>query len=133
MGFEDIIKRNEKALGRAHVAVTPTPAESAAVRHCPNCRADAKLLGVERVAAQSSAFRSSRYQCSTCMHAFDVPNPVTLGFLLLGGAGFLGVALAMFVNVKESDRVLLAGILVGFGAILLTWGIRAARTVTRSR
>lgn len=134
MSFEDIIKRNEKALGRARMDVAPTVIEQAEKRRCPKCRAEAKLLGVERVAAQSSAFRSSRYQCMTCLHAFDVPNIVTLAFLLLGGAAFLVISGLIAAGVMATkDRTALALVTAGFGVGLFLWGILAARVTARSR
>ncbi len=135
MGFDDIIKRNEKALGRARVEVPPTLVEESAPRCCPKCRAEVKLLGVERVAAQSTALRSSRYQCMTCLHAFGVPNPITLALVVGLGVGFLVVAALMFagvMTVKESQRIGLSAIILGFGVVFSTWGVRAARASSRS-
>ena len=138
VSLDDIVKRNRRALGRPDepAYVPPTTTETAAVRCCPRCRGEAKMLGVERLAAQSGLLRSSTYQCQSCYDQFSVPNPAALGFFLLGGLAFLLFAVFSFtgtvLHVKESDRTSLGIGLLVLGAITFVWGLRGARTAAAS-
>ena len=134
MSLDDIVKRNQRALGRPDKPsyVPPTANETAAVRCCPTCRGEAKLLGVERLAAQTSLMRSTKYQCQACYLQFDVPNPVALAFFVLAGLGFLACAVFSFtgtvINVVESDRTSLGIGLLVLGALTFGFGLRGLRT-----
>lgn len=138
MSLDDIVRRNRRALGRPDQPrfVAPTQAEVAAVRCCPHCRGEVKLLGVERLAAQTGLLRSTTYQCQSCFRQFDVPNPVALGFFLLGGLGFLLCAVFSFtgtvIEVVPSDRTSVGVALLVLGAITFLWGVRGARTAIAS-
>lgn len=138
MSFDDIIKRNRRALGQPETPsyVEPTANETAVVRCCPRCRAEVKMVGVERLAAQTGLLRSTRYNCLPCMRAFGVPNPATLAFLLLGGLVFLLFALFTFTNtvisVEASDRTPIGIGLLVLGGITFLWGLLGVRTASAS-